>query len=216
MTLRGRLLPRIDPEAMDQVLLNEHGRTRLMPAAEVLAFGIDEVQAWMVTRARYQFVTTELVEWLKTRIAGRRAIEVGAGMGDLGFHLGIPMTDSYIQTEMEPEYRLSMAMTGQAPTTPPPDVERIEAEAAVEKYKPQVVVASWITQKHHAGDPDGFAYGPEEIRIVRNVETYIIVGNSSPHGSKRIRRLKHREHKFPWLVSRGVDQSRNVIYVWGP
>lgn len=214
--MRGRLLPQIDVEAMDEVLFNEHRRTRLMGSAEVLSFGLDQVQAWMVARARYQFVTTELIDWLKTRIAGRSAIEVGAGMGDLGFHLGIPMTDSCIQTQMDPEYQLSMALSGQTPTTPPPDVECIDAEAAVEKYRPQVVVASWITQKHHAGDPDGFAYGPEEIRIVRNVETYIVVGNSAPHGSKRIRRLKHREYKFPWLVSRAVEQPKNVIYCWGP
>jgi hypothetical protein len=44
-------------------------------------------------------VTVELVAWLHDRIAGRKAIEIGAGMGDLGYHLGIPQTDSYAQIE---------------------------------------------------------------------------------------------------------------------
>jgi hypothetical protein len=213
--MRGRLLPSIDAELMDGVLLNEDKRTRLFSSNQILAMGIDYIQAWMVARARYQFVTTELVDWLKARIGTRSVIEVGAGMGDLGYHLGIRMTDSCIQTQMKAEYTVQMEALRQAPTVPPADVECIDAEAAVAKYKPEVVVASWITQKHHAGDPDGFEFGPEEIRIVRQVQQYIVVGNSGPHSSKRIRRLKHREFKFPWLVSRGVDQQKNVIYVWG-
>ena len=200
---------------MDQVLMGEDKRTRLMTSSEVLSYGLDEVQAWMVARARYQFVTTELVDWFRERIAGRSVIEIGAGMGDLGYHLGVRMTDSYIQTKYPEEYALSMAMYGQTPTTPPPDVECLDAEAAVEKYKPEIVIASWITQKHHTGDAQGFEFGPEEIRIVRQVRQYIVVGNHGPHSSKRIRRLKHRELKFPWLVSRGIEQEKNTIYVWG-
>ena len=215
--MRTKALPRVDIDAMDAVLLNEDRRIRVMPADELRRlYSIDEIQAWMVQRARYQIMTSELIEWVKTRIAGRRAIEVGAGMGDLGYHLGIPMTDSCIQTSMSPEYALAFAASGQAPTNPPPDVECLDAEAAVEKHKPEVVVASWITQKHHAGDAEGFEFGPEEIRIVRQVQTYIVIGNSAIHGSKRIRRLKHKEYMQPWLVSRGFEQEKNVIYVWGP
>ncbi len=214
--MRSKALPHVDVEAMDAFLLDEKKRIRLMPADEVrVRYSLDEIQAWMVKRARYQIMTTELIEWLKARIDGRSAIEVGAGMGDLGYHLNIPMTDSCIQTKMPTEYMLALIASGQAPTTPPPDVECIDAEAAVEKYKPEIVVASWLTQKHHAGDPDGFEFGPEEIRIVRQVKSYIVIGNSVIHGSKRIRRLKHKEYKHPWLVSRGFEQEKNVIYVWG-
>jgi hypothetical protein len=213
--MRCRELPRIDVEAMDRALLDDNKRVRLMPAAELLSYGIDALQAWMVQRARYQLPTTELIEWLRARIGGRSAIEIGAGMGDLGYHLGLHMTDSYAQTAFAPEYALMMAASGQAPTNPPADVEKIDAEAAVEKYKPEVVLASWVTQKHHAGDAEGFEHGPEEIRIVRQVKSYIVVGNKGPHSSKRIRRLKHKEYSFPWLVSRGIEQAWNTIYVWG-
>jgi hypothetical protein len=215
---RSRILPPIDVQAMDEALLDpETGRGRLLPAKDVLSLGIDAVQGWMVLRARYQIVTTELVDWLRARIAGRFAIEVCAGMGDLGHHLGIPMTDSYIQTRMGGNYGDTMNAWGQALTSPPPDVARLDAEAAVAEYQPRVVVASWVTQKWHPGDEHGFEHGVEEIRIVRakSVETYIVVGNRVVHGGKRIARLPHKEYAFPWLVSRGVDQTKNIVYVWG-
>src|SRR5271170_675184 len=48
---------------------------------------------------RYGLPTIELVEYLKELIGGRSAIEIGAGNGDLGRHLGIPMTDSRLQED---------------------------------------------------------------------------------------------------------------------
>lgn len=219
--MRATEIPNLPDEVlavMDQYLLDHNGRQHLLPASKLLeAAPWSWLMAWMVRRARYQFVTLELVAWLKEKIAGRSAIEIGAGMGDLGYHLGIPMTDSYAQAPggMPVEYQLLVEISGQTPTTPPPDVERLEAEEAVKKYKPQVVIASWVTQKWHEGDARGFQYGPEEIRIVRNVEAYILVGNSSVHGDKRICRLKHKEYSFDWLVSRGFEQEKNKIYVWG-
>ena len=160
-------------------------------------------------RARYQLVTRELVEWLRLRIGDRRAIEIGAGMGDLGFHLGIPMTDLGVQAE-DPGYWRSL---GQAPTEPPDDVERLEAEAAIARFKPAVVVGAWITETHHAGGYAGF--GVEEARIVRSVPQYIHVGNLAVHGSKRILRMKHRVYRPAGLVSRGFEPEKNAVHVWG-
>jgi hypothetical protein len=214
--MRARSLPPIDVEAMDERLLDRAtGHVRLMPAAEVLSYGLEAVQAWMVLRARYQLVTKELVEWLGAAIAGRSALEIGAGMGDLGHHLGIPMTDSGIQTRLPAEYAGQIEAMGAAPTVPPPDVELLDGEAAVAKHRPEVVVASWVTQKHHPGDAYGFEFGVEEIRIVRAVRAYLFVGNRAVHGGKRIARLKHRTLTFPWLVSRASEPSKNVLYVWG-
>jgi hypothetical protein len=213
-SVRARVLPDIDTAALDEKLLQPGTQfLRLMPAEELLSNGLEAIQLWAVRRARYQFITTELVEWLRARIAGRSVIEVGAGQGDLGHHLGIHMTDSGMQTT--PECLLQYASQGQMPTIPPPEVERLDAIDAVKKYKPQVVVASWITQKWHEGDPHGNAYGPEESQIVNAVDTYIHVGNRSVHGLKRILRMKHREYKPKGLVSRGHEQAKNLIYVWG-
>jgi len=206
--MRALTVPYIDLKAIDAALL-EGDRLRVMPAKELLSFGLPTLQSWMVQRARYQLVTRELVEWLHDRIGRRDALEIGAGMGDLGFHVQVHMTDLGQQAN----HALFVEM-GQEPTKPPPDVERIDAEQAVEKYRPSVVIGSWITQRWHEGDTEGAVYGPEEARILSKVKTYIHIGNSLTHGRKRILRFKHREYRPEGLISRSVDQSKNVIYVW--
>jgi len=207
--LRTKELPNIDVEAVDRVLLLPNGRIRLMPEQELLALGLPTLQAWAGLRARYQLVTQELVDWLRLRIGSRPAIEIGAGMGDLGFHLGIPMTDLGVQAE-DPGYWRSL---GQAPTEPPEDVERLEAEAAIARFKPAVVVGAWISERHHVGSCGGF--GVEEARIVRSVPQYIHVGNLAVHGSKRVLRMKHRVYRPAGLVSRGFEPAKNTVHVWG-
>jgi hypothetical protein len=81
------------------------------------------------------------------------------------------------------------------------------------------LVASWITEKRHAVEasrmvPSGDT-GVEEVRIVRSVKCYIHVGNLAVHGSKRILRLKHRAYRLAGLVSRGIEQAKNIVHVWG-
>src|ERR1700730_3374933 len=100
MLAGAQLLDGLEPgrlEELDASLLLPNGRLRLMPTPDLLAFGLPRLQAWCVLRARYQLVTRELVQWLSDRIAGRPALEIGAGMGDLGWHLGIPQTDLGLQ-----------------------------------------------------------------------------------------------------------------------
>jgi hypothetical protein len=227
----SRLLDGLAPgelEDLDASLLLPNGRLRLMPTPELLAVGLLRLQAWCVLRARYQLVTRELVQWLSDRIAGRPALEIGAGMGDLGWHLGIPQTDLGLQGDHfeasgfcdHPLYR------DQAPTEPPVDIERLEADAALAKYSPRVVVGAWITQRRHDKrrpsrellDAPALAstlvpYGVEEVRILQ-VANYIHVGNSGVHQGKRIYSLKHRTYHPEGLVSRGIDQSKNEIRVW--
>ena len=175
---------------------------------------------WAQKNARYVFPTTELVAWLKGFIARRKAIEVGAGMGDLGKAVGIQMTDSHVQTS--PELRLYYQMSQCAITEPPADVEKIDAVMAVEKYNPDVVVAGFLTQRFEPGDDgtpkvNSSVYGPNEFEILAHpsVQAYVHVGNIGPHGDKRILKLPHKTLYFPWLVTRAFDQSKNVIYVWG-
>jgi hypothetical protein len=83
MSAGAQLLDGLEPgtlEELDAALLLPNGRLRLMPTAELLAFGLSRLQAWCVLRARYQRVTRELVQWLSDRIAGRTELEIGAGM----------------------------------------------------------------------------------------------------------------------------------------
>ena len=139
-------------------------------------------------------------------------------MGDLGACLGIPMTDSYCQTT--PEMRLYYASLGQPIISPPSTVEKLDAVTAVEKYKPPVVVASWVTQLFRDGDSEAqigsSVVGADEEWIVDHCETYIFVGNEEVHKHKRILKRDHREFKSWAWMSRAFDPSKNVIWVWGP
>ena len=202
---------------LDRVLLDENDRIRLLPAAEYKKIDPIHLMAWGGVRARYSYPTVELVEWIKNKIDGRSVIEIGAGNGDLGYHLGIKQTDNYSQ--LEPWVQLYYRMNGQVPTNPKPDVENLDAIAAIDKYKPKVVVGSFITQKAYDDSPNdgksGNMFGPEELDILSRVDCYIHVGNDGPHGNKRILKRPHEKHYFEWLVTKCVDPKKNAVYVWG-
>jgi hypothetical protein len=171
------------------------------------------LRVWCAERARYNVVTRELLDWLQEQIGGRTALEIGAGMGDLGHRLKIRMTDSYQQVE-DAGTRAAMALMRQSATTPPVDVIKMDAQTAVQKFKPQVVIGAWITQRWLPGETEGNQLGPREEHILRNCETYIHIGNEAIHGTKRILKLRHQTFHFPWLVSRAKYPEQNVIHVW--
>lgn len=204
---------RSDVAYLDRLLLNEDGRMQLLPAQFYRDLPRDHLRAWAAINARYGIPTLELVNWLKVAIGPRKAIEIGAGCGDLGYHLGIPMTDSYQQVT-NPLTVAYYALMGQTPTRPPADVVKEDAEAAVLARKPDVVVASWVTERFLDGSSEGNIHGPVEENIVANCQTYIFIGNEGVHGQKRILSLPHSTFKFPWLVSRSANQTSNVIYTW--
>lgn len=190
-----------------------NGHIALRSANELAALPHLPLISWCRDNARYTIVTRELVQWLREVIAGRSAIEVGAGHGDLGYHLEIPMTDSAIQTN--PVIAQIIRSRGNLPITPPPDVERIDAEAAQRKYKPRVIIASWLTQKTEQEDVDGGSmFGANERALVASVETYVHIGNLRSHHLKYILALPHQEFRFPWLWSRSRFPRDNRIWVW--
>lgn len=169
------------------------------------------LRQWCVARAVYQVVTQELLDWLADRIQGKKAIEVCAGHGTIGRHLGIPMSDSYMQTRPEIQaYYLSLR---QATISPPSDVTKMDANEHVALAKPEIVIGSWVTQKYIPGEKNGSEFGVREIEIIQ-LATYIHIGNDGSHGYKQSMKLPHNHQRFPWLFSRGVDQSVNHVGVW--
>jgi hypothetical protein len=107
----------------------------------------------------------------------------------------------------------------QEPTNPPAWVTRLDAEQALEAYKPQVILAAFVTQKYEPGDErepkiGSSIHGHDEVKIIREVETYIHVGNEETHKDKRALRRTHRSIKANWIVTRAFDQTKNVIWVW--
>jgi hypothetical protein len=203
----------IDPanvDYLDDLMLDKDGSVKPIESAKLDAIPLDHIRIWCGKNAIYQICTVELVEWLKNEIAGRNAIEIGAGVGGIGKALGIHSTDSYMQTnEAVAQYYKAL---GQKPTQPPSYVEKIDANDAVDKYKPEVVVGAFITHRHTGGDV-GNAFGPLEEQII-NKATYIHVGNINVHKSKPILALPHKEYTFPWLRTRCANQSLNRIWIW--
>lgn len=204
---------------LDDLLLTEEGRLRILPARELAKIDEEALMLWCNRHARYGIPSLELIDWLNDQIMGHEALEVGAGMGDLGRCLGIRMTDRAAQDE-DPGVREHFEALGAAVTVPPEDVERIDGNEAVMKYKPSVVIASWVTQCPRPGEnhflvpstPGGF----DEEKMWKHpyVKKYIHIGNVVTHENKRLCHYRHDELFFPFLFSRRKDRSKNVVYVW--
>jgi hypothetical protein len=193
--------------------LLENDKIILHPAEFYKKLKWEDFRVFCHHYARYGIPTIELVEYLKLIIGDRLAIEIGSGAGDLGYHLGIKMTDS---KQQEIPHVIKMYNDLHQPVIKyPADVERIDALEAVIKYKPQVVVASWITP--YAPHPMSYGsnpFGVRESEILRLVDTFVIVGNVEDHGDKPILQFEHKAVFAPWIISRAADQTKNCIYIW--
>lgn len=207
-----KVIEPVDTSPIDKLLLDDSGHIKVVPARTIDEIAPNALMTWCAKNAIYQIPTEELINWLQQRIGNRKAIEIGSGRTGIGRALGIPCTDSYIQTT--PEMKAYYEALQQAPVIPPDYVEKLEARQAIEKYKPEVVLACFVTQKHKEGELQGCAFGLDEEWIVGTVPTYIHVGNRGPHGSKRILAIEHEEFQFPWLKCRAIDPSKNFIAVW--
>lgn len=190
------------------------GRVRVLPA-EFWASTTPAERALVAARhGLYGLPTVELVTWLREFIGGRRAIEIGAGNGALAHALGIPATDSCLQTD--PAIAAYYAALGQALVTYGPNVEKLDAHAALRKHRPQVVIGCWVTHKydparHGAG---GNEFGIVEEAIVDACEHYVLIGNERVHKDKSVWRRPHQKFEPPWLYSRSVNGSKDFIAVF--
>jgi hypothetical protein len=113
-----------------------------------------------------------------------------------------------------PRFKLIVLTLGQETTAPPADVEILEAAKAVKRYRPDVVIACWLTQRWRPGDTQGSAAGVIEENLLANTLTYLHFGNEKTHGTKRILSRAHETFKFDWLVTRAEFPALNVVYRW--
>ena len=194
-------------------MTHANGALLLRPAAFYDQLDRDALRLWCHVNARYGLPTLETVGWLQMKIAGREAIEIGSGHGDLAWHLGVRATDSKVQLMLGAAY----ALLGQPTIDYPKWVEHIPAAEAIAKYQPEVVVGSWVSQRVYETDPidtPGFAYGVEEREIVQSGVTYIVVGNEAIHGKKRILEYPHSVYELPFLRSRASQPQLDRIWIW--
>jgi len=200
-------------------LLDNNGNLKILPAAFYVQLDPIELRVFCHIFARYGLPTIELVEFLKQYIGDKSAIEIGAGCGDLGKALGIPMTDNFCQDW--PEIK-ALYETAQQPVIQyGQDVIRMEALDAVKHYKPDIVIGQWVTSWVDPNLPPppggGSMYGIKEDLLLKECKSYIVIGNRNVHGHKPI--LKTHSHteiqnRGGAIRSRANDQNENVVYIW--
>jgi hypothetical protein len=185
-----------------------------MPASFYKGTSTTERAVFGARHAIYGLPTLELVDWLKDKIAGRTAIEIGAGHGALAAALGIPATDN--RQQEDPQVAAYYSLTRQAVVKYGQNVEKLDAAAAVAKYKPQVVIASWVTHKYREDrqEAGGNQFGVVEEDIIAACDTYVLIGNTAVHKSKSIWSLPHTKFEPDWLFSRAHNGSPDFIAVW--
>jgi len=202
------VLIRLDSALLDPAT----NRIKLLPVSVYSGIDRTELRIWCHYRARYLIPTIELINWLSDRIDGRRAIEIGAGNGDLGYHLGILAIDNGCQQYAN--VKLSYLLSGQVPTNPPADMKRIDAIQAIHDYRPEVAIGAWITDKFVDGSTEGNIYSPNGYQIIQNVE-YIRIGTEKIHGRSKILEFPHETVKPLGLISRTItNPPDDVIHIW--
>lgn len=195
-------------------IIASDGTLRIMPASYYA--GVTQHERSLVAHRHglYALPTTECVDWLRERIGDRSAIEVASGNGALGRALGIVRTDNRMheRPEIEEFYR----SLHQPPTRYGDDVEALDAISAIDKYRPQVVVAAWFTHQFDPRHPErgGNMYGANQHELLSLCEEYILVGNFTAHAMMPLLKEPHETFHFPWLYSRSPFAEGNFIVCW--
>lgn len=197
-----------DVTYLDERLLDADGNLRILPSSEFESIPWEHLRLWTHFKAIYGLPTVELVEFLKKLIGGRKAIEIGSGNGVLGRALGIPRTDSLMQNW--PDVKMLYALQGQPTISYGADVEEMDALEAIREYKPEVVVASWVTQTSDGSRP-GSMYGVDEEVLLDLVGTYLMFGSIRNHSHKVICQRPHKVIQKPWMWSRAQDSA---LFIW--
>ena len=199
---------------ISETLLDEQQRLRVVAAETLASTTREERLLFGVRHGIYSFPTQELVGFLKERIAGRGAIEIGAGHGVLAAALNIPATDN--RQQEEPAMRAYYKSIRQ-PTVPyGENVEKLDALTALRRYRPRVVVACWVT---HVMDPKNpgagrSATGVDEAQLIAECDEYIFIGNEHVHHQKPIWSLPHEKLKPAWLYSRAANGTKDFVAMW--
>lgn len=200
---------------LSELLLTDKGNITPVPFDILNNFTQEELSLFCLMHGVYQLPLVELIQFLRVEIGGRSALEIGAGNGCIGRSLGIKTSDNHMQ--LIPEIRNYYENIVRQPIVKyGKDVENLDAISAVKKYKPEVVVACWVTHLYKPGMEVGNPLGiEEELLFANGVKKYIHVGNTDVHSQKPIlSKMKYRTYQFPWLVSRSMNRDNNIIYIF--
>lgn len=204
----------LDTSAVRQTVLDQDGRIKELPAVEWLQFPWEELRMFMHEYPVYVLPTTELLDVLEDLTDGLKTIEIGAGSGSIGRHLGIKMTDSHLQQDNAMVKKL-YELTGQPVIHYPPDVIKADALTAYRRFKPECILGCYVTHRWREGMQNGNMYGVDFERLLPLIRRLVLVGNKHVHWKNPIMSLKHREIDLHGaLITRNEDRSADRIYVW--
>lgn len=202
----------VGPEVRDITgeVMDELGQMQVLPASYWAGTTVEERAKFGHLNGIYGFPTVELVEYLTARIAGRKAIEIGAGHGGLARALKIRATDSWVQDE--PGRALLYQLTKQPRVTYGRNVLKIDANTAVRRFTPDVVIGSWISPRWSDEHQNGNADGVDELDLLDFCSKYILIGNEHVHSTSRLWTAVPWTIEYPdWLYSRAHNGTRDFI-----
>lgn len=207
-----QVIKRVNTDAFNK-LMRPDGEIIPVSYKKVLEFTIEERRIWMHENGVYQIITKELIEFLRPLIHMGKCVDICAGVGTLGKALDITCVDNHLQDR--PDMKAHYQAAGQPTIKYGRHVIHAEATQWVRVNQPEVVIASWLTEKREGGVSIGAIEGPNEDAILLYSKVYVHIGNLNAHGQKRILSIDHKEIKAPWLISRNADQSLNRIWIFG-
>lgn len=197
------------------ILLDKKGKLKLYPASWYDNIPWNTLRLFCHFYARYFLPTIEAIEFLKQKIKGKNVIEIGAGCGDLGYHLEIPMTDNYCQRW--PDVQTFYSMVGQPVIDYSQDVLEMDALEAINKFNPDYVLGAWVTQWIDPSFPPpiggGSIYGIQEDLLLKKTG-YINISAHGIHKHKKILKYPHETINLSSLRSRKEDSRENVIWIF--
>jgi hypothetical protein len=201
----------VDISGLEELTCAATGTIRPIPAGEVEKFDLQALRLFLHKYGLYTMPTTELIDYLAGIIAGKSAIEIGAGLGVIGRSLGIPITDNKMQEWPSVKARYDAAR--QPTINYPPDIIELDAHDAVRRYKPQIVIGSYITHKWKPGMNSGNQFGVDNLKIARKVQAYYMIGNLNTHRGDPAMQYLDGIERHDFLHTRG-DRETSVIFRW--
>lgn len=188
---------------------------QVLSAQTYLQYGELSLRYWANQFGIFSIPTLELAEWLQRHCRERSIHEVGCGNAAMAKHLGIYCSDGRSNGVAQ---AIAKAV-GSSSAVTPRWVQTKTANQAAQLYKPQIVLAQWVTPGGgNPKDPEDLrnGYGPDYSDILKHCKELIFIGNDSVHGDSLDRSLPQADETFryPWLLSRARDQSQNFIKIW--
>lgn len=186
---------------------------KILPASVWDSFSWSEVRMLLHQTGTYVVPTEELIDYLDKLIGEESAIEICAGNGFIGRELGIPVTDSYQQQD-DKESVLFYKLAGQPTIKYPKDVIKLEANKAVDRFRPHTVLACYATHKWRYDTMSGNDKGVDFRKLIRKIKRLILVGNTEIHKDNPLMEIPHEEIILTGLITRSARPETNRIFIW--